>query len=880
MIDHVEVVTGGASATYGSDAMAGVVNFILKKDFEGVQIDGTLGIDQNSTHNDTIDSAISRAIRGGFVNPLQAPGDRWDGQNQDVSLIMGANAPDGKGNATVYLEYHHQSPVLYRDRDFSDCQFVPTSATAGRCVGSANSNYFSSLAPDAPNCATGTCTVVGHSFLPWPQRNSTPASYFNSNNYEYLSRGDTRYLGGFEAHYDFSKEISLYSEFNFMHDNTVLHIAPSGAFIGGNPFDPNGAGGFLVNCNNPALSAQEAGQIGCSGADFSVVGAGTLANPEGALKDVFIGRRNIEGGPRISTYDHFNYRGVVGLRGDVLDDVWHYDVYGSYYYTFLNQVNSNYLSYSRIGKSLDVLPGVGGAPAECASVATGADAACVPWDIFQDGGVTKAALNYLGIIGTEGGTVREYIVEGDATGDLGKYGVKSPWANDGVGVSFGFDWRRDNLDFVPDAVIGSGDLAGGAGVGAEIHKGIGVWEGYGETKIPIAQKLPYADLVELDAGVRYSSYDTGPAPWTYKVGLQWSPVEDFRFRASYQRAIRAPSVIELFNPVTVTQSNQFGQNGDPCSGAAPVFTLQECVRTGLDPALYTHIAKCVANQCDVSTGGNPALKPEQADTYSVGATLRPHWVRNLTLSIDWWDIKETGFIGTLTPNLIVDQCGTTGAAQFCSLIHRAPATGFLFGPSDLVNGGYVVGVASNINAGEAEGIDFQGDYRLDLDQVGAPGYGSLTFSLNGSLYLTNSTILPGTIGSYDCAGLFGAKCQAVTPDWRHSFRLTWNTPWNVLASLQWRYIAGVALDTNTSNPILTNHKHDAFDATIPAINYLDLSGQWRINTTFTVRAGINNILNQDPPLLSSKVTGTGSPNTYPTYDLLGRQLFISGTARW
>jgi outer membrane receptor protein involved in Fe transport len=594
---------------------------------------------------------------------------------------------------------------------------------------------------------------------------------------------------------------------------------------------------------------------------------------------VLIGRRNIEGGPRISTYDHFNYRGVVGLQGDVLDDVWHYDIYGSYYYTFLNQVNSNYLSYSRIGKALDVVPGPGGVPT-CASVLDGSDTHCVPWDIFKDGGVTPAALKYLGIIGTEGGSVREYIVEGDATGDLGKYGLKSPWANDGVGVSFGFDWRRDNLDFVPDGVVGSGDLAGGAGVGAEIHRGIGVWEGYGETKIPIAQKMPYADLLELDGGVRYSSYDTGPNPLTYKVGLQWSPVEDFRFRASYNVAIRAPSVVELYNPVIVTQSNLFGANGDPCSGAHPIFTVAQCVNTGLNPALYGTVNKCVANQCDVSLGGTPTLKPEQAETITVGGTLRPHWVRNFSLSIDWWDIKETGLIGALSPALIVQECGTTGQAQFCSLIHRAPGSGFLFGPSDLVTGGYVVNVSSNINAGEAEGIDFQGDYHLDLDQVGARGYGSLAFSLNGSLYLTNSTILPGPTGSYDCAGLYGSKCEALTPDWRHTVRLTWNTPWNVLASLQWRYIGSVNLDTNTSIKLLTNHKHDAFDATLPAINYLDLSGQWRINTTFTLRAGVNNILNQNPPLVSNSITGTGSPNTYPTYDLLGRQLFISGTARW
>src|SRR5581483_1330460 len=108
----------------------------------------------------------------------------------------------------------------------------------------------------------------------------------------------------------------------------------------------------------------------------------------------------------------------------------------------------------------------------------------------------------------------------------------------------------------------------------------------------------------------------------------------------------------------------------------------------------------------------------------------------------------------------------------------------------------------------------------------------------------------------------------------------WDTPWNLLASLQWRYLSQVGLDTNTSNPTLTNGKFDAFDAHLPATNYLDLSAAYRVNTVLTIRAGINNILDQDPPLVNNSITGTGTPNTYPTYDLLGRQMFVSATARF
>jgi len=870
MIDHVEVLTGGASATYGSDAIAGVVNFILRKDFEGIEIDGTLGADQNDAHDAKADAAIRSGIASGTLGPLALPGDAFDGQNEDFSVILGSNSPDGKGNVTGYLEYHHQSPVLMKDRDFSVCQYV--AGAPGACTGSPNSNLFDfalvgnlCAASSWGNIAPGSCSVVGNNFVNGPPIGSSPPAYFNSNNYEYLSRGDTRYIAGFLGHYEVSKSADVYAEFNFMDDHTREDIAPSGLFFGGNPFDPNGAGGWSVNCGNPFLSTGQAASLGCTG----------LAPT--ALVDLDIGRRNIEGGPRISTYDHFNYRGVLGVRGDFgPNDAWHYDAYGSYYYTFLYQANSNYLSNSKIGNALDVR-GTRANPV-CQSVLDGTDTACVPYNIFETGGVTAAALNYLNIIGTESGSVTEQIVESDLTGDLGKYGIKSPWAEDGIGISGGVDWRRDQLDFVPDAIVGSGDLSGGAGVGATIDKGLGVWEAYGETRIPILQKMPFAEDLEFDAGFRFSDYDTGPKPWTYKFGVQWSPVEDFRLRASYQRAIRAPNILELFNPVTVTQSNQFGKNGDPCAGTTPLFSQAQCALTGVPAALYGTgaIKQCPADQCNVSTGGNPDLAPEQADTYSVGGTFQPHWVRGLTLSIDWWDIKENLFVGTIPPNIIVTQCATTG--QLCDLIHRAPATSNLFGPSDLVNGGFVIGTGQNIAGGEAEGIDFQGDYRMDLEDFGVQGWGSLNFDFNGSYMLKNTTDLEG-VGSFDCAGLFGSKCTTVNPTWRHTVRLTWNTPWNVLASLQWRYIGAVDLDTNSSQPLLSSG-FDPLDAHIAAFNYLDLAGAWRVNSMLTVRAGINNILDNNPPLIDNSITGTGTPNTYPTYDLLGREMFMSATVKF
>jgi outer membrane receptor protein involved in Fe transport len=161
--------------------------------------------------------------------------------------------------------------------------------------------------------------------------------------------------------------------------------------------------------------------------------------------------------------------------------------------------------------------------------------------------------------------------------------------------------------------------------------------------------------------------------------------------------------------------------------------------------------------------------------------------------------------------------------------------------------------------------------------------GSLSFHFVGTYQLSNKTQSLVSSPTYDCSGLFGPTCNTFDPVWRHEFRLTWNTPWNILASLSWRYIGSASFDSNSTQPGLAGTFETAFDhvnATLPAVNYLDLAGAWRVNSTLTVRAGVNNILDQDPPTLDDDITGSGSPNTYPSYDLLGRQLFVSATAKF
>ena len=327
---------------------------------------------------------------------------------------------------------------------------------------------------------------------------------------------------------------------------------------------------------------------------------------------------------------------------------------------------------------------------------------------------------------------------------------------------------------------------------------------------------------------------------------------------------------------------------DPCApsnGAPATATLAQCMNTGVTAAQYgnggstNHIIQCPAGQCATLVGGNTKLTPEEADTYSVGFTVRPRFLEGFTGSLDYFSIKLDKSISAIPLAFTLNQCLTTGNPVFCSNVVRSPS-GNLFGTSQQ-GGGFISGTAINVAAGQLDGIDLQATYNLPLTTIGVPqGWGDLQFNFIGSELLKATTTPTPGAHTYDCAGLFGPTCQTVNPKWRHTLRTSWQTPWNLLLSAQWRYIGKVDLETNTSDPTLTNGAHDSFDSSLRAVSYLDLSGIWKVNQAFQVRAGINNIFDKDPQILNSAIVGTGLPNAYPTYDFLGRAMFVGFTANF
>jgi iron complex outermembrane recepter protein len=881
MVERIDVLTGGASSVYGSDAIAGVVNFVLKKNFQGIQLDAQIGENWHNQH-----STYAESLNRDFgLQPLT--GTAWDGRNRNFSVIMGTNFADGQGNITGWLQYYHQDPVTSGDRDFGQCQLAANSSAnapliggvpaidSAICVGSSNSNFFRQVGTSDAFSVTGT--YPNNTLIPWGSANTTPPAAFNSQPYIYMQRQDNRYLGGFTGHYDIADWIKPYAQFSFMDDRTHQEVAPAALFRASNPLDPI-SNNYYTNCGNPLLSLQEATTLGCTAAQIGALNQNDPAN----WVNVEIGRRNVEGGGRISEYEHTNYRAVLGASGEFLRN-WVYDVYAQYYYTSFFNTNEKYLNFQAIDNAL-LVTGTHASPS-CIS-----GAPCVPYDIWEDGGVTNAALQYLYATGTGQGSTTLRTYHADVTGSLGDYGVKSPIANDGVDVNIGWEHRNENVTFNPDQFELSGLLSGFGSAAVAINNSQSVDEEFIEVRAPIVQDAPFAKEVLIDPGFRHSKYSVAGSVNTYKVDLQWAPVADYRLRGSWQRAIRAPSIIELFNPDLVGLI-QLG--ADPCAppegGGTPTASLQQCLHTvsPAQAAAFTAaynggtIPQGTAGQLSQETGGSTSLKPEIGTSFSAGVLFNPAAIPNLTGSVDWWQIRVDGEVGVLPANFILSNCLQTGDPATCSQIVRNPNTFGLTGAT-IAAGGYIIQTNRNIASAEVQGIDLQANYRMDLPAR----LGGVRFTLNGSYLLKSlSTPFQGA-HTYDCAGLFGSTCQTVNPRWRHNMTIAWDMPWNVEVGMNWRFIGKVGYEGDDPDVTLAAAgqaifgAYDLFNKQIGNYSYFDLFGSWNVWKGIQIRAGIDNVLDKDPPIVTSEIVAGGAANTYSTYDQLGRQIYLAVTAKF
>ena len=855
LIERVEVLTGGASAVYGADAVAGVVNFIMNDKFEGVRLDTQYGFYQHDNNSD-----IGNVVRdSGFNSP---DGNTRDGYSKDFTFLAGINTEDGRGNATVYIGYRTLSAVTQNKRDFSACALA--SGDTFSCGGSGTTApaLFQTYNPNDPNdlSPTGAFTVGSNGVI---REFNDSTDLFNFAPQNYYQRPDERKTAGLFAHYDLSDKATVYTEFMFMDDDTQAQVAPSGAFLGSGPGQPPFFGRYAVNCNNPLLSPSAVDTF-CGG----------NANAGDVLLD--IGRRNVEGGGRLDDLRHTSFRGVVGLKGDIAEG-WNYDVYGLYGTSILSERFQNDISRTRLNNALLAVAGPNGQPVcriNADANPTNDDPTCVPYAIFGVGSVTPDQLAYLQVPGlTEGETV-EQILSGSISGDLGQYGLKLPTANDGLAIAFGAEYRSERSDLRADEAFQTGDLAGQGAPTLDTTGQFDVKEVFAEARLPLIQGKPFADTLSFETGYRYSDYDLGFKTDTYKAGLQWAPISDVMLRGSYQRAVRSPNIQELFLQPRV----QLDGNTDPCSnalGGTPDASFEECARSGVTAAQYGNILQNPSAQYNGLVGGNTNLDPEESDTYSFGLVLTPEFLPGFSFTADYYDIKVDKLINSLGADFILNQCLTTGDSTFCDRVHRA-ANGSIW----LGNTGFIDDPILNTGSLQTKGVDAEVDYRFQMGRVG-----SLGVQLIGTYvdeFLTEP--LKGA-SKYDCVGLYGTVCGTPIPDWRHRMRATWTTPWNMDLSLTWRYIAAVDDDRTSSDPNLAGDVIPT-DKRLGSRNYFDVSGSYTFADvamfkSVTGRLGINNLLDKDPPLVGQSTCPAVfcNGNTFPqVYDTLGRFVFIGLTA--
>lgn len=894
-------------------------------------------IPTSSANGGTVCGILNSAINAGRVGYAYPKGSVADGGQFDGTVSLGAAFDDNRGHAMAYFGYRKVNAVLQQRRDYSACALQDTKTTTSgsginhniTCGGSLTNRTGTAIFFTSPyqttvttanggtrveTFATSTVGGLGAGTL------GALGPRFNFNPTNYFQRPDERYTGGAFADYEITPAIHPYMEVMFMDDHTLAQIAPSGDF--GNT--------FTVNCDNPLLSAQQRSTL-CTPVNeiARIVGGfpvaagapyapalGIPVNGQPALFPcptgqtcntmpapmTFFGptgqqynlafmqllRRNVEGGNRISDLKHTEWRGVLGSRGE-LSKAWSYDAYFQYGRTDYSQVYRNEFSVSRLNNALNVVNvlngvevpvGTPGATPTCRAVLAGTDPNCVPVDFFSGQPLSAATLNYLNVFGVITGTTSEQVANANVTGALGEMGIQTPWSDEGVGVNFGTEYRKESLDLNPDQSFQTGDLAGQGAPTLPVSGNFRVLEVFGETQIPIIRHS-FIEELSIGAGYRKSWYKLGTGRTydtdTYKVSGEFAPVKDIRFRGSYNRAVRAPNIQELFSPQFVALDG----STDPCAGFQITATDYGCRAQGFVVGQSTPANP--AEQYNGLIGGNPSLSPEKATTKTVGVVLQPRFIPRLAITADWYDIKINGAIQGFGADAILANCvnntTATSVAPSCALIHRAPG-----GSLWLSSAGYVTDLPQNVGAVETKGIDGSLAYSYRLG-----GLGTLSASAVGT-WLNKYIVNDGLNPLYDCAGFYGATCGNPLPHWRHKLRLSLQMPNGVGISGQWRYVGKVTHEGFSSDTVLNNpgvqpgptNKAPLLNGHVAAQNYFDLAGTFTIGDHYNFRLGVNNILDRDPPLFSSSFgscsAGTCNGNTYGgVYDTLGRFFFAGAT---
>jgi outer membrane receptor protein involved in Fe transport len=822
LIDRVEVITGGAATTYGADAVAGVVNFIMKKNFKGIELD--------AQHRET---------------------ERNDGVETSASMTMGGAFDGGRGSAVLGVGYFKRDAIYKGARDFSAQASTatgifpggsiavgtnaPTQAAVDAIFGANTCNTNGGARgfgfnPDGSLFCTGVGGVANRNIVNYRGPQSDVATSFAPDSFSYNFEPDNilvlpleRWSVFSSLNYDVNKHFRPYAQFQFTNYNALQELAPTPG------------GGFTLPVTNPFLSAEARSLLA------------TRANPNA---DVSFNKRFNALGGRTGSNNFDVWQAVAGATGDIgLLDFWTYDVYATYGRSVLNEIQGGNVRVPRFEQLLDAADG-------------GRSLCAGGFNPFGPSALSPECARFIGLEAKNLTTTIQRVLEGTVSGPVAELPAGS------LDVVLGASYRDLDFKFQPDSGLQPGQVVG-FNEQLPVAGKLDFKDIFVEAVIPILADQPFIKNLSTTVGARTSDSNISGRDSSYKMTLDWTMNDMLRFRGGVQTAIRAPNVNELFDPQLNNFPNIAGQ--DPCN------------TTGANAAIYRNgpnaaqvRALCTAqsavaggtayvqpfDQARGIVGGNPSLGPEKAQSFTAGLVLQP--TKDLSITVDYWSIELEEVIAAVGATTIVQRCFNRDGAnptfsidnQWCRLYQRDQNDGGVIGLSQL---------SRNQAFTEVAGIDIAVDFGLNLKE-----YGNLRWNINSTYTEKYDSQTTAADPVNDFAGTIGAGTGSATPKWRVNLTTSYSLgDWSVQLASRW-------IDKMVHSNTVTGGSPVSNTGTA-ATWYHDLSARYAITPNLTVRAGISNITDQQPRLYSPNIQANTDPSTF---DVLGRRYFLGLNAKF
>jgi iron complex outermembrane receptor protein len=828
LLSRVDLMTGGASVVYGADAVSGVVNFNLKRNFSGVDLTTSYG----------------------------ATADQRDARRRRTDLTVGANLPDNRGNVVLSVGKTAADPVMQGARAYG---FTSLNSVTGAPIGSPTTvpSAFSTSkgagGTDALADAWQINPATGALVQPVQLYNTNPVNYYATG----LERTQATALGNFKI----NQHAEAYAELFYTGSKVGAALAETGT-----------AGStFNVPIGNPFIPAAARQQL-CARRGIPAASC-VEGNP--TLVPLLINRRFVELGPRYFDFDTTTKQATLGIRG-VLPLDWAYDAYWSRGNADQTGMRRNWGSQSRVVQALNAL-----STTACVNPANG----CVPLNVFgAAGSITPAQLGFINLSAQMRQAVRQDVGAVSFSGDLGSRLV-SPFAAQPITMALSIEQRKLLAYTESDAALQVQGEVLGNGATTPDRSGVFKLREYAiELLVPLVKDKPLMRELNLELGYRQTNFATSGKSNDYgswKAGGEWAPLQSLRFRGMVQKATRAPNVNELFAPVVTGVASLAV---DPCQGNrinqaasnTPGTLSNLCRLTGVPQAGIGSLPAPSSATISQQSGGNPALGPEQGKTKTLGFVWEP--ALTLALTVDYYKIDIDNAISSPATTDILDGCYSTslnpGLVQnaMCGLIGRNTINGTFNG----VEAKGVQTALSNLGTQNTSGIDVNLAYRLSPGAFGVDAkFGSI--ELSGGFNQVRSFRFRPTPTSIDrnCLGFYSVACGG--PNYKRKFnqRTTWTAgAWS--AGYNWRYVGAVSEEPGGTDFL------PAF-ARIPAYNYVDMNVGWNVSKMLRLNLSVNNVANKQAPIVGGSIgtAATNSGNTFPQYyDALGRYVTFGASLRF